>query len=220
MTASTFDTDPFEPEPDGVRTIFPFWVPGPDGTGYVELPYTLAQDFTLFVVLRETSINVWKEKLDWIARRGGMAMLITHPDYMCFDGQGRKPDEFPAAYYEELLTYVREKYADRCWAALPRDVNKYFRNNVTDGARNTRTRICMIAHADYDSDNRVRRYAESLAARGDLVDVVALRSPQASAVHELKGVNVYGIQHRATTKPVNGATPGNCFVSCSVRSCS
>ena len=25
--ASTFDTDPFEPQPDGVSTIFPFWVP-------------------------------------------------------------------------------------------------------------------------------------------------------------------------------------------------
>src|SRR5579862_2692392 len=35
--ASTFDTDPFEPQPDGVCTIFPFWVPGRDGKGYVEL---------------------------------------------------------------------------------------------------------------------------------------------------------------------------------------
>src|SRR5262249_30281051 len=25
--ASTFDTDPFEPQPDGVSTIFPFWAP-------------------------------------------------------------------------------------------------------------------------------------------------------------------------------------------------
>ena len=25
--SSTFDTDPFEPQPDGVGTIFPFWVP-------------------------------------------------------------------------------------------------------------------------------------------------------------------------------------------------
>ena len=25
--ASSFDTDPFEPQPDGVNTIFPFWVP-------------------------------------------------------------------------------------------------------------------------------------------------------------------------------------------------
>src|SRR5438874_9683475 len=51
--ASTFDTDPFEPQPDGGHTIFPFWVPRPNGSsanghevntasssrgGYVELP--------------------------------------------------------------------------------------------------------------------------------------------------------------------------------------
>ena len=30
--ASTFDTDPFEPQPDGVGTIFPFWVPSGNGT--------------------------------------------------------------------------------------------------------------------------------------------------------------------------------------------
>ncbi|HVR35237.1 MAG TPA: hypothetical protein VMS21_05235, partial [Methylomirabilota bacterium] len=29
--ASTFDTDPFEPQPDGAGTIFPFWVPAPVG---------------------------------------------------------------------------------------------------------------------------------------------------------------------------------------------
>ena len=28
--ASTFDTDPFEPQPDGRHTIFPFWVPRPN----------------------------------------------------------------------------------------------------------------------------------------------------------------------------------------------
>src|SRR5438874_3228641 len=73
--ASTFDTDPFEPQPEGRHTIFPFWVPAPvvrkpEGnpsgpihspcstfgrlrTGYVELPYTLPQDSTLFLLLRE-----------------------------------------------------------------------------------------------------------------------------------------------------------------------
>src|ERR1700746_3430317 len=34
--ASTFDTDPFEPQPDGHGTIFPFWVPKGDDGGYVE----------------------------------------------------------------------------------------------------------------------------------------------------------------------------------------
>ena len=28
--ASTFDTDPFEPQPEGRHTIFPFWVPAPN----------------------------------------------------------------------------------------------------------------------------------------------------------------------------------------------
>ena len=51
--ASTFDTDPFEPQPDGVHTIFPFWVAGGCSKGYVELPYTLAQDSTLFLILNQ-----------------------------------------------------------------------------------------------------------------------------------------------------------------------
>ena len=51
---STFDTDPFEPQPDGVCTIFPFWVAGPKaGAGYVEMPYTLPQDSTMFVLMGE-----------------------------------------------------------------------------------------------------------------------------------------------------------------------
>ena len=91
---STFDTDPFEPEPDGTATIFPFWVPGPNGSGYVELSYTLVQDFTLFRVLRERNIDIWKRKLDWIVERGGMVLLNTHPDYMCFGGKPAR-DEFP-----------------------------------------------------------------------------------------------------------------------------
>ncbi len=38
--ASTFDSDPFEPQPGGVNTIFPFWVPGKKGSGFVELRTT------------------------------------------------------------------------------------------------------------------------------------------------------------------------------------
>src|SRR5207249_3157660 len=57
--ASTFDTDPFEPQPDGVNTIFPFWVSRHDRSGYVELPYTLPQDSTLFLLLQEPSIAIW-----------------------------------------------------------------------------------------------------------------------------------------------------------------
>jgi hypothetical protein len=124
--ASTFDTDPFEPQPDGMGTIFPFWVPARNGyRGYVELPYTLPQDFLMFVLLRQTDIGIWRQKLDWIAEKGGMALVITHPDYMVFDGGRRAVDEYPAEYYRDFLEHVKKTYEGQYWQALPRDVARH-----------------------------------------------------------------------------------------------
>jgi glycosyltransferase involved in cell wall biosynthesis/peptidoglycan/xylan/chitin deacetylase (PgdA/CDA1 family) len=195
--ASTFDTDPFEPEPDGMRTIFPFWVSGPNGTGYVELPYTLVQDFTLFLILREQSIDIWKRKLDWIVEHGGMALINTHPDYMHFEGGEKERDEFPVAHYEEFLRYVRDKYQNCCWAAMPKQVAHYYRESLPQPSRNTRKKICMLAYTAYEYDNRVRRYAETLAKRGDQVDVIALSSSAfRRPVETICGVTVHRVQYR------------------------
>ncbi len=192
--ASTFDTDPFEPQPDGAGTIFPFWVAGPQDSGYVELPYTLVQDFNLFVVLQEPNIDIWKRKLDWIVERGGMALLNTHPDYMCFDGKPAR-DEFPVRLYEEFLRYAQDQYGGTFWSATPREVSRYYCSSLPVAERNTRKKICMVAYTHYNSDNRVRRYAEALAKRGDHVEVIALGgSPEAA--DELKGVKVHGILSR------------------------
>ena len=124
--SSTFDTDPFEPQPDGMGTIFPFWVPDNSSQkGYVELPYTLPQDFLLFILLKEKNIDIWKNKLDWIALNGGMALFITHPDYMSFT-KASHYEEYPAIYYEEFLQYIRSKYEGQYWHALPRDVARFW----------------------------------------------------------------------------------------------
>jgi len=195
--ASTFDTDPFEPEPDGMGTVFPFWVPGPNGTGYVELPYTLVQDFTLFTVLGEQNIDIWKQKLDWLAAHGGMALLNTHPDYMCFEGSEKGRDEFPIFYYEEFLRYIRENYDGAFWPALPRDVARFYRASVPVPSRNSRKRVCMLTYSPYKADNRVRRYAEALAKRGDHVDVIGIATNGDSLGQtEISGVNSYRIQRR------------------------
>jgi hypothetical protein len=121
---STFDVDPFEPQPDGMKTIFPFWVAGTgDHSGYVELPYTIPQDFTVFILLRQRNIDLWTRKLDWIAKRGGMALLITHPDYMDFEGgKSSGCPVYPASYYTNFLEYIRKKYAGQFWNVLPRDI--------------------------------------------------------------------------------------------------
>ena len=148
--SSTFDTDPFEVQPDGIETIFPLWVPSdtlateqlnrrknglPENRnhqGYVELPYTLAQDFYLFILLEESTIDIWKQKLDWIAEQGGLALLITHPDYMNFDGFP-KFEEYPVERYLEFLDYAQTKYGTSYWHALPNQVADYWRAWATKG---------------------------------------------------------------------------------------
>ncbi len=130
--SSTFDTDPFEPQQGGVSTIFPFYVSGNSNQkGYIELPYTLPQDFTLFVILRENSIDIWKRKLDWIAENGGMAMLNTHPDYMYFDGEKQGSEEYPVRYYHEFLNYVKTKYGGQYWHILPGDMSKILKKDTS-----------------------------------------------------------------------------------------
>jgi len=57
-------------------------------------------------------------------------------------------------------------------------------------------KVCMVAYSFYEQDNRVRRYAETLAKRGDHVDVVALRREGLSAKEVIDGVCVYRIQRR------------------------
>ena len=130
---STFDTDPFEPQSDGVGAIFPFRVSGNGSRpGYVELPYTIPQDFLLFIILRHKSIDVWTRKLDWIADHGGMVLLNVHPDYINFGGSKSSIEEYPIKYYIELLNYINTKYKGQYWQALPHEVGKFYREVVKD----------------------------------------------------------------------------------------
>jgi len=135
--SSTFDTDPFESQPDGVNSIFPFWVSPAeypnkeymDHPGYLELPYTLAQDFYLLILMKHTNAELWKQKLDWIAEKGGMALLITHPDYMHF-GEGKKGfQEYPVKIYEEFLDYVTTNYEGQYWHGLPKTLAAHCRRS-------------------------------------------------------------------------------------------
>lgn len=61
-------------------------------------------------------------------------------------------------------------------------------------------RVCMLAYTFYEEDNRVRRYAESLAKRGDHVDVVALLQKGQPSTENINGVNVFRIQGRVVNE--------------------
>jgi hypothetical protein len=125
---STFDVDPFEPQACGLGRIFPFWVEPPNGErpGFVELPYTLPQDFSLFVLLRERTNDIWRRKLDWIAEKGGMALIKTHPDYMAFSAGDKRMDQYPVERYSEFLDDINTRYAGQFWIAQPSEVARYW----------------------------------------------------------------------------------------------
>ena len=128
---TTFDTDPFEPQSDGTGTIFPFCVQSISGEkSYVEMPYTLPQDHSLFIIMGEKNIQIWKKKLDWIAQKGGMALLNTHPDYMRFDKGPHNNEEYSSKYYEEFLNYVKNDYKGQYWHTLPRNVARFWSENI------------------------------------------------------------------------------------------
>jgi len=200
---STFDTDPFEPQPEGADTIFPFWVPAPRAasgsskrSGYLELPYTLTQDSTLFLLLNQPDISTWTEKLDWIAQHGGMALINIHPDYINYEN-GRNGREYPLSFYLDFLKYIRDRYQNQYWAALPRDAANYCREFKPVKPAVSRKKVCMLSYSFYERDNRVMRYAEALVNRGDSVDVIALESESGGKKHEvMNGVNVHRIQKR------------------------
>jgi peptidoglycan/xylan/chitin deacetylase (PgdA/CDA1 family) len=114
---SFFDTDPYEPIPGGTMSIWPFF------TGhFVELPYTLVQDYTLTSVLGETSPSLWLEKVDFIEKYHGMALLNSHPDYL------QEPANLKV-YSTFLLTM---KARDGYWRALPREAAQWWRKRAAE----------------------------------------------------------------------------------------
>lgn len=110
--SSFADTDPWEPQPGGTCSLFPFYL-----GDVVELPYTMPQDHTLIHLLRRDPLQVWTLKARWIASLGGMILTLTHPDYM---GAGRH-----LADYEELLKRLGE--IENAWRALPSAVAAWWR---------------------------------------------------------------------------------------------
>lgn len=126
-STSTFDSDPFEPQQEPAKTIFPFWVGNcRQSKGYLEMPYTLPQDHLLFVILKEKNIDIWKKKLDWIAKNGGMVILNTHADYMNFNKQKNGPEEYAVEFYTEFLEYTKNRYKDQYLNVLPKDIARFW----------------------------------------------------------------------------------------------
>jgi hypothetical protein len=109
------DTDPFEPQGGGCCTWLPFF-----NRDTVELPLTMPQDHTLFVILRHADETAWVQKAEFLRSRGGMALLDTHPDYLI-------DEQIFGAYRRFLERFESDEDA---WRALPRDVSGWWRRRA------------------------------------------------------------------------------------------
>ena len=119
--SSFFDTDPYEPIPGGTMSIWPFQL-----GHFIELPYTLAQDHTLMVTLGETTPRLWLDKVAFIKKFCGMALVNSHPDYLMLSHH--------MSIYEDFLKEMRSR--GDFWHALPCQVAKWWRERDTLIAKN------------------------------------------------------------------------------------
>ncbi len=104
-----------DPQHGGCCTVMPYFI-----GDLVELPVTTVQDYTLFHLLNERSIDLWKKQVGLILAANGMAHFIVHPDYI------RGSDT--RLVYESLLGWLREETAKQgVWTALPSEVDLWWR---------------------------------------------------------------------------------------------
>jgi hypothetical protein len=104
-----------DPQQGGCCTVFPFFI-----GKILELPLTTTQDYSLFNILKDYSIRLWKEQVSLIQEKHGLISFITHPDYL-IDMRARR-------VYSDLLGFLFElRSHGKTWIALPNQVAAWWR---------------------------------------------------------------------------------------------
>ena len=153
-----------EPQRGGCCTAFPYFI-----GNILELPLTTTQDYSLFHVLGDYSIRLWKRQISLIMQRHGLVSFIAHPDYL----MKAKALEV----YKDLLAHLVDlRDEEDLWVALPREVNRWWRERSQmklvddygrwriEGPGQERARL---AYATLRDDKLVYTFATAENHRGD-----------------------------------------------------
>lgn len=107
-----------DPQRGGCCTVMPFFV-----GKILELPVTATQDYTLFNILHDYSIELWKKQINLILEKHGLISFIVHPDYV---GGPRE-----RAVYESLLAHLAELRRHKgVWITTPGEVDGWWRKRA------------------------------------------------------------------------------------------
>jgi hypothetical protein len=105
-----------DPQRGGCCTVMPYFI-----GKILELPVTTTQDYSLFHILKRRSIDLWKEQIELVLEKNGLASFIVHPDYV-IEPEAR-------AIYENLLRHLRFlRSQNNIWFSLPREVDTWWRS--------------------------------------------------------------------------------------------
>ena len=132
---SFFDTDPYEPIPGGTMSLWPFFI-----GNFLELPYTLPQDYTLVNILHAEDPKLWLDKADFLHKYHGMLLLNTHPDYL------KQTENWKV--YEDFLKEMSSRRSSFCHA-LPHQAANWWRSRQTPDS------TARIVHAVLQDDTIV-----------------------------------------------------------------
>jgi hypothetical protein len=104
-----------EPQRGGCCTVMPFFV-----GKILEIPLTTIQDYSLFHILNDYTIEQWKKQIDLIRQRKGLLSFITHPDYL-INRRCRR-------VYESLLAHLRQTAEhEHMWITVPGELDRWWR---------------------------------------------------------------------------------------------
>jgi hypothetical protein len=107
-----------DPQRGGCCTVMPYFI-----DHILELPVTTTQDYSLFYVLNQYSLDLWRQQIDLIRNKHGLVSFITHPDYLV-DTDARN-------VYRDLLSCLAElRNTERMWIATPGEVNDWWRQRA------------------------------------------------------------------------------------------
>jgi hypothetical protein len=104
-----------DPQRGGCCTVMPYFI-----DNMLEVPLTTTQDYTLFHLLNERSTELWRDQLETILAKNGLATFLVHPDYIT--------EARTQAVYKDLLAMLYElRRREDLWLALPGDINDWWR---------------------------------------------------------------------------------------------
>jgi hypothetical protein len=141
-----------EPQRGGCCTSMPYFI-----GNILELPLTTIQDYSLFHILGDYSIELWKQQIELLIQRHGLVSFITHPDYLIEKRAQRT--------YLDLLSQLAQLQAEkRLWITLPSEINRWWRSRqqmrlVPDGDQwrieGPDSERAQIAYASLEGDRVV-----------------------------------------------------------------